>query len=213
MKRAWLPVIGVLTAGCGGGDARPAVTRVDSAGVEIVTYDGPDVTLAWTFDSLFALGGSDEGEDSFYAVRGRVVRADAAGNLYVLDASAKRIVVFDSAGVFVRAMGGPGGGPGEMEWPIALAVAPDGRAGAYDIAKRIPIIAEVAAGPDDTWWVRRRDAAGVDVYAADGAYLGTLPPSAPYPLVTLPGSRIAGIVTDELDVERLVIYRVRMTDP
>jgi hypothetical protein len=357
------------------------VTRVDSAGVEIVTYAGPDVPLAWTFDSLYALGGSDDGEDSFYQVHRALVGADAAGHLYVLDRSAKRIVVFDSTGAFVRAMGGPGGGPGEMEFPFAVAVAPDGRAGAYDMTKRalvwfgpdnaildqerivggfhggslhvsdsglvlparvwggdvsdpgrdelvraagadtarlvsvvgapgkatffkscgmgisgvppvfwpalrwaaagnrvavttaaryevlllsgtdsthlirrpmepaaatteaaareigdafrvmtsggervcdtdevveqmgvadhIPIIAEIAAGPNGTWWVRRRDAAGVDVYAADGAYLGTLPASAPYPLVSLPGGRIAGIVTDELDVERLVVYRVR----
>jgi hypothetical protein len=356
------------------------VTRVDSAGVEIVTYDGPDVPLDWAFDSLFALGGSEGGEDSFYEVARAVVGTDASGNLFVLDRSAKRIVVFDSTGGFVRAVGGPGGGPGEMEWPMALAVAPDGRAGAYDIAKRalvwfgpdnaildqeliaggfhggslhvsdsglilpwrawggdvsdpgrdellrvgggdtvrlvsvpgapgkatffkscgmgisgippvfwpslrwaaagnrvavtavagydvlllsgadpthivrrpmepaaatteaaareigdafrvgttggervcdtdevveqlgvadhVPIIAEISAGPDDTWWVRRRDAAGVDVYAADGAYVGTLPASAPYPLLSLPGGRIASIVTDELDVNRLVIYRV-----
>jgi hypothetical protein len=383
VKPTWLAALAVLAAACGG-DGGPSVTRADSAGVEIVTYAGPDVPLAWTFDSLFTLGGSDEGEDSFYEVHPAVVGADAAGLLYVLDRSAKRIVVFDSTGAFVRAMGGPGGGPGEMEWPGALAVAPDGRAGAYDFAKRalvwfgpdnalldqelivggfnggalhvsdtglvlpwrvwggevsdpgrdellrvaggdttrlvsvpgapgkstffkscgmgisgippvfwpslrwaaagdrvavttvaryevlllsgadsthiirrlmepaaatteaavreigdafrvrttggeracdtdevveqlgvadhIPIIAEIAAGPDDTWWVRRRAAAGVDVYAADGAYLGTLPASAPYPLVSLRGSRIAGIVTDELDVQRLVVYRVRMDD-
>jgi hypothetical protein len=59
--------------------------------------------------------------------------------------------------------------------------------------------------------VQRRDSAGVDVFAGDGGYLGTLPATAPYPAVSLPGDRIAGIVTDELDVQRLVIYRVHMT--
>lgn len=385
MQRSWLPAVALLAGACGTGDGRPAVTRADSAGVQIVTYAGPDVPLAWTFDSLFALGGSEDGADAFYEARRGLVRGDSAGNLYVLDASAKRIVVFDSSGGFVRAMGGPGGGPGEMQWPVGLAVAPGGRAGAYDVTKgamvwfgpdatildqqalpagfhggllhatggglvlpfrvwdgdvshpgrdelvrvdgadtiplvsvagppgkavmfkscgmgisgvppvfwpsvrwaargdrvavatvaryevfflsggdsthvvrrslepapatipaakaeigdafrvmtsagervcdtdevvdqlgvaeRIPVIAEIADGPDGTWWVRRRDAAGVDVLAADGAYLGTLPASAPYPLVTLPGGRIASAVTDDLDVERLVIYRVRMTAP
>jgi hypothetical protein len=78
-------------------------------------------------------------------------------------------------------------------------------------AERIPIIAEIAAGPDGTWWVRRRAHGGADVFAADGEYLGTLPGSAPYPLLALPGTRIASIAVDSLDVERLVVYRVRTT--
>lgn len=381
MRRVCLVGLLVLVAACGG-DHQRATTRVDSAGVEIVTYAGPDVPLAWSFDSLFALGGADSGPQSFYQLRGGVVGADAAGNLYVLDAAAKHIVVFDSTGALLRTMGREGGGPGEMRWPITLVVAPDGRAAAFDIGKgglvwfgregaildpvplqglysggamhatahalllssriwnddptdpgrqellsvagddtvhlvsvpsppgkavqfkscgmsisgmtpifspsvrwaaaddrvavtavtgyevmllmgsdtthllrrplepepataaaaaeqvgdkfrvmssageivcktdevvegigyadRIPIIAEIAAGPDSTWWVRRREAAGVDVYAADGGYLGTLPGSAPYPVISLPGRRIGSIVADELDVQRLVVYRVRM---
>ncbi len=381
-KRTWLPVLGVLVAACGG-EHRSATTRVDSAGVEIVTYAGPDVPLAWSFDSLFALGGADSGAQAFYQVNSGVVRGDAAGNIYVLDEGAKRIVVFDSDGAFLRAMGRAGGGPGELQWPIGLVVAPDGRSAVFDLGKgglvwygpnaeilnptpltggfngsrihatadalvlarrtwnsgpsdpgrqellsiggedtvrlvsvpsapgkavefkscglaisgmtpifspsvrwaaagdrvavttttgyeimlltgpdmtqlvrrplepeaataeaaakqvgdkfrvmssggeivcktdevvqgigfadHIPIIDEIAAGPDSTWWVRRREGAGVDVYAADGEYLGTLPGSAPYPLIWLPGHRIAAVVTDELDVQRLVIYRVGMT--
>jgi hypothetical protein len=46
---------------------------------------------------------------------------------------------------------------------------------------------------------------------ADGEYLGTLPGRAPYPLLTLPGDRIAALAADSLDVERLVVYRVRAT--
>ncbi len=93
---------------------------VDSAGVEIATYAGPDVPLDWRFDSLFALGDTDAGEQSFYELQGGVVGADARGNLYVLDTSAKRIAVFDSAGRFVRLMGKPGGGPGEGGAPRGL---------------------------------------------------------------------------------------------
>lgn len=381
MSRIGLVGLLVLVAACGG-DQQRATTRVDSAGVEIVTYAGPDVPLAWSFDSLFALGGADSGPQAFYQLRGGLVGADAGGNLYVLDEGAKHIVVFDSTGALVRTMGREGGGPGEMKWPITLVVAPDGRSAAYDMgtgrlvwfgsdgaigdlvslkglynggtiratanglllpsrtwsdspdepgrdellsiaggdtarlvskpsagkaitlkscgmsisgvsvifapsvrwaaagdrvaattvtdyeimlltgrdtthilrrplkpevataeaaakqvgdrfrvasssageivcktdevvselgfADRIPIIAEIAAGPDSTWWVRRRPAAGTDVYAADGEYVGTLPGSAPFPLLALPGHRIASIVTDDLDVQRLVLYRVRM---
>jgi hypothetical protein len=370
----------LILAACGGGDRRALATRVDSAGVEIVTYGGPDVALDWQFDSLFTLGGADSGPQSFYQLRGGVVRADVAGRLYVLNASAKRIVVFDSAGRFLRSMGEPGGGPGELQWPVTLVVTPDGRAAAIDIGKHalvwfgadgavldqtpqppdymgagiyatdnaviypsrtwgngtdeggrselvraaaddtsrlvsvptppgktiqlqscgmgftgmvpiftpeirwaaagdrvayatsasyqvtlagagpvrvvrrplepehateeaaleaigagmrvvtpggervckpeevvrergyadhIPVIAEIAAGPGDTWLVRRRGRGGADVFAADGDYLGMLPASAPFPVLALPGSRIATIAADSLDVERLVVYRVR----
>jgi hypothetical protein len=370
-----------LAAGCAGGDAGPVSTRTDSAGVTIVRYDGPDVPLPWTFDSLFSLGGADSGLASFYELRGGVVGADSGGNIYVLDTGAKRIAVFDSLGRDVRAMGGPGGGPGEMEWPIGLVVRPDGRTAAFDIGKRglvwfgpageileqeplpayrggvgihssgpaltfpaqhlepqsgvatnrlirveagdtavlasrsatlhsvffkscgigisamepifapsvrwaaagdrtavsmgaeyevrvfggpelrsivrrplepvvatadaaredvgpgmiittpsgkktcdteevveqrgfadqIPAIAGIAAGPDGTWWVHRhagRDGYAFDVFAADGDYVGTLPASAPYPLITMPGGRLGAVVTDELDVDRVVVYRL-----
>jgi hypothetical protein len=377
MLMAWLPLV---AAACGGGNRRALTTRVDSAGVEIVTYAGADVRLDWQFDSLFALGGADAGEQSFYQLGTGEVGADAAGRLYVLDASAKHIAVFDSAGRFLRLMGKPGGGPGELQWPIALVVTPGGHAAAVDIGKhalvwfaadgtlleqtpqlpgyvggdiratedaliypsrawgngadeggrdellqvadgdtlrlvsvrkppgksirlascgmgftgmtpiftpsvrwavaggrvayatdagyevtlagagptrvvrralqperateqaalaevgrgmrvvvgggervckgeevvreqgfadRIPIITRIAAGPDEAWWVRRRAAAGVDVFASDGEYLGTLPAAAPYPTLVLPGRRIGAVVKDSLDVERLVVYQVR----
>jgi len=381
--RGLVLIVGVAGGtACAGGGADAASVRTDSAGLTIVTVTADDVPLAWQFDSLFTLGGADSGPQAFYQLRDGVVGTDGAGDLFVLDTDAKRVVVFDSLGTFVRSMGAPGGGPGELQWPIAMVVAPDGRTGVFDIGKgglvrfdaggtaleqvslrgrysggtihesddalfvtsrawgedpggpgreelmrfaegdtvalisvprpggqmvelkscgmsfsgmppiftpglrwagaqdriavaasagyevvllagtdttaivrrplepepadataaaeevgdrfrvatsggvrvcktdevveqvgyaeRIPIIAEVVAGPDSTWWVRRRNAAGVDVYAADGSYVGTLPGSAPFPVVALPGRRIASIVTDDLDVERLVVYRVRM---
>jgi hypothetical protein len=67
----------------------------------------------------------------------------------------------------------------------------------------------MASGPDGTWWVRRHAEGGIDVLAADGGYIGTLPDTAPFPVAVLSGSRIAAIVTDELDVDHLVIYRLR----
>jgi hypothetical protein len=376
-----LPVLAVVAASCADGHAGPVSTRTDSSGVTIVRYEGPDVPLSWTFDTLFSLGGADSGLASFYELRGGVVGADSGGNIYVLDTGAKRIAVFDSLGRAVRAMGGPGGGPGEMEWPIALVVSPDGRAAAFDIGKRglvwfgpggeileqepapayrggvglnsygpaltfptqtlepasgvatsrmirvvagdttvlvsqsvtqrsvffkscgiginamppifspsirwaaagdrtavttvpeyevrvfagsalrsvirrplepaagteeaarkdvgpgmtiitplgkkvceveevvdqrgfadrIPIIIEIAAGPDGSWWIQRHAAGAedvVDVFAADGDYIGTLPASAPYPVVAMPGGRLGAVVRDELEVDRLVVYRL-----
>jgi len=380
IRRFLLGAVAVGCAACGGRGGSDRSVRTDSAGLTIIRATPTDVPLAWTFDSLFTLGGMDSGPQAFYQLRDGVVGADTGGDIFVLDTDAKRIVVFDSAGAFLRSMGAPGGGPGELQWPIALVVRPGGAAAAFDIGKgglvwfdaagaagdqvplrdwynggtihatgdalflanrdfgdeaasagseelvrltdadtiplvafarpsagvvqlkscgmsirgippvftpslrwaangnriavaggvayevlllagtdtvgivrrpleteaasrdaaaeeigerfrvatsegvrvckaddvveqlgyaeRIPIIADVAAGPDGTWWVRRRNHGGADVFAADGSYLGTLPESAPFPVLALPGRRVASIAVDEMDVERLVVYRV-----
>jgi hypothetical protein len=376
----WAALSASLTA-CAGADA-PLVERADSAGVEIVTHTGPDRPLAWTFSEVFSLGGEETEEESFYQIGVTAIGVDAAGNVYVLDTSAKRVVVFDVEGAFLRSMGGEGGGPGEMNFPLALVVSPDGIASVFDIAKIgfvrfgpdgeileelrttfqyrgglmrhvggtlvapvgdfdsergvstngliaisgedtaritvlegpasgvvtlescgmqigglapvfwprlrwspagtsvavalgasyaiavyenaaavrsirrrveptpaneeaalaavgenmrvmtpggvrvcdaaevveqrgvadvVPAIAELAEGPDGTLWVRRSTGPGgprpIDVFGADGIYLGTLPDDAPFPVAVM-GSRIAAIETDEMDVERLVVYEV-----
>jgi hypothetical protein len=122
-------------AACGGTGGE-SVERADSAGVEIVMQRGPDVPLEWTFTRLFSLGGKDTEEESFYQVGSTTVGVDAAGNVYVLDTSAKRVVVFDADGALLRMMGGEGGGPGEMQFPFALTVTPEGVVEVFDIGKR-----------------------------------------------------------------------------
>ncbi len=118
----------------GGGES---VVVSDSAGIRIVSNLGADQPLNWTFSPSFALGGQDEGPESFYNVRRSSVGTDAAGNIYVLDADGHRIIMFDSSGEFVRAMGREGEGPGELSWPFGLSVRPDGTVLVDDIGKGI----------------------------------------------------------------------------
>lgn len=47
---------------------------------------------------------------------------DASMNLYVADAKRRQIMIFDSLGLFLRSVGGPG----ELERPTGVAVSPDG---------------------------------------------------------------------------------------
>lgn len=376
--------LGCLVA-CSSGESSVAVTRTDSAGVEIVVSRGPDRALTWTFTPLFRLGGAEEGAESFYRVGRHGVAADTAGRLYILDRQAHRVVVFDSAGRYLRSMGQRGGGPGELDWPFNLSVADDGTVSIYDMGKRafvrfgwdgsplehlrpeirytgpflevtsagvffssddydgttetnrsgiswwrddtvttvtsmprapapqvrfptcgvsfpapavfspalrwdaagdgvvanrsaayaidvyrggsqvssvrrdlpptpatrelaiaelgegrqvnfgrgpctippeewvtqagfaetVPAIAEILTAPDGSIWVRRTAAGDepqlTDVFSADGAYIGTLPPGSPFPLAFLPGSRLAARETDDLDVQRLVVYAVEAT--
>jgi len=121
---------------CGEADSHHGMQRADSAGVEIVTYEGPDVTLGWRFELAFTLGGKETDEESFYELSGAYVGVDGTGNIYVLDTSGKRVMVFDADGGFLRSMGSEGGGPGEVRFPFALGVSPSGVASVFDISKR-----------------------------------------------------------------------------
>ena len=66
----------------------------------------------------------------------RQVGFDAAGNLYVLDTQASRMVVVDRAGDFVRMFGTQGEGPGEWREPAGAAVMRDGRVVVADAGHR-----------------------------------------------------------------------------
>lgn len=123
--------------GCGGdGGGGSAVVRRDSAGLEIVRNGRADRKLEWSFTRLFALGGEDEGPESFYEVSAAQVDTDGRGRIYVLDGEGGRVAVFDSAGRPVRTMGRPGGGSGELEQPFHLVVGPADTVYVYDFPKR-----------------------------------------------------------------------------
>jgi hypothetical protein len=123
-------------AGCERAPDEPApAERADSAGIQIVTNRGPDRPLALTFTKRFVLGGKDEGPESFFRVATGDVGIDGAGNIYILDAQAKRIVIFDSTGKFVRTLGSRGAGPGEMQLPSTVHVSRSGEVFLHDVLK------------------------------------------------------------------------------
>jgi hypothetical protein len=126
----------ILTA-CGAGSERPLTAeRSDSAGIEIVMNRGPDRALSWTFTRTLTLGGDDEGPESFYRVIDGRVGFDAAGNIYVLDSEAQHVLVFDATGTYLRTMGAPGQGPGEIQFPGRMHVSPEGVVSVLDFSKQ-----------------------------------------------------------------------------
>lgn len=97
-------------------------------------------------------------------------------------------------------------GGGRCEIPAAELV--EGRG----FALQVPVIENLALTPSSEVWVARTSAGPdpsetIDIFATDGTYTGTL---AGYemPLVFLPGDRIGLKETDQLDIDRLVIYQV-----
>lgn len=88
---------------------------------------------------LFTVGRAEgNGADVFGAVGD--VGFDAAENLYVLDRLNARVVVFDSTGRYVRAMGRRGGGPGELGAPQQMAVTGTGDVIVSDIGRRALVV-------------------------------------------------------------------------
>lgn len=86
-----------------------------------------DRPLEFRFEDLYRLGTlAGEAWEQFGDVL--EVGFDGAGNLYVLDRQAERVVVAGPAGEFVREFGRRGEGPGEFEEVHGLAVMRDGRA-------------------------------------------------------------------------------------
>jgi len=80
-------------------------------------------------------------------------------------------------------------------------------------AEAVPWISQVTVAPSGEVWVLRKEVgegrpAPVDVFDSNGAYVGTLPPGAPFPLAFLDADHFGAVETDELDVSRLVIYSV-----
>ena len=117
----------------GGGSA---VVMTDSAGVTIVrSTSSTDSPALFVSNPVLTLGGKDTPEESFYRVTSANVGTDDNGNMYVLDADAYQVQVFDSIGRHLRTLGGQGGGPGELQLPFALAVAEDGRVWVADVGK------------------------------------------------------------------------------
>jgi hypothetical protein len=70
----------------------------------------------------------------------------------------------------------------------------------------------IVIGPDSSLWVERGrakdDPPVVDVFSADGDYVGTLPAGSPMPALFLQSGDAIALVEDDLDVQRIVACRI-----
>lgn len=107
-------VVAVAGTACGSGEG--------AAGGGL---DSPDRRLDLALDTIYTIGAiAGESWETFGSIE--QVAFDSAGRLYVFDQQNSRIVVVGPDGGFLREIGKSGGGPGELNMPIAMAVAQDG---------------------------------------------------------------------------------------
>ena len=82
---------------------------------------GQPATLNLREEVTFGLG--DNPDEAFSEVSASVV--DDAGTVYALDVKDRKIKVFDKTGKFLRLIGKPGQGPGELGMPAAIQLTGD----------------------------------------------------------------------------------------
>jgi len=146
----------VLTAwfgvACGGGESRWAGTISDSAGVTIVSNTDVGIWAAGeecTLEEELRIGAL-EGTAEYQFGQVGEISVDSKGFIYVLDSQAQHIQIYSPEGVYERTVGTRGGGPGELQWGLALLM-----------------------GPGDTLLVPDRQNLRFNRYAPDGSSAGS----------------------------------------
>jgi 6-bladed beta-propeller protein len=81
----------------------------------------------WQLEELWTVGGEDD-EDVLFGIITQV-EIDNENNIYLLDNQLSQVQVFSSDGEFLRTIGRPGEGPGEVSNPSAMTLLPDGSVG------------------------------------------------------------------------------------
>ena len=139
---------------CSGGD-RWTGTVTDSAGVLIVTNTEDGVwgpSEAWTFEEDLRIG-AVEGDLDYQFGQVGTIAVDSKRNIYVSDIQARQVKVYSQDGTFVRTVGGPGAGPGELSPQAAYAL----------------------IAPGDTLLVPDTQNRRINRYAPDGTILESVP--------------------------------------
>jgi sugar lactone lactonase YvrE len=123
--------LALALAACGGGETGQAGPATG--------LDAPDRTLELTTEPVYEVGGMAASD---WAAFGEVTALsfDADGNLYIRDTQADRITVLDSDGEFLRTVGSPGEGPGEISNPMGFATFGDGRVAIFDFGHRAWVV-------------------------------------------------------------------------
>lgn len=145
---AWL---GGCQAGNDSGNGATIVRDTLPSGIPRVV-SVPTVQPGWTLQEELRVGTiGDGGPDSFAQIKGLAVLAD--GGFAVLEAQASELRVFGPDGSHLATHGRQGQGPGEMESPNGLMLAPDGRLWVPDPnGQRMSIFDPVAGFVESVRW-------------------------------------------------------------
>ena len=109
-------LLALFAVGCAGGEGSWSGSISDSAGVVMVSNTDQGVwssSSQWTLEEELRIG-TVEGDPNLMFGTVGMIGVDSEGNLYVMDSQAQRVQVFSAGGEFLRTIGRPGAGPGEL---------------------------------------------------------------------------------------------------
>ena len=208
-----LAVAVLLTAACAGGEDEPDAPVVERTTVGDTTIVRTVSGSVWGDTARLVeevrIGALEGPEEVTFGRVGQIVPAPDGG-VDIFDSQAIAMRRYDSAGTFVKKIGGRGQGPGEYEQLIGLRKLSDGRIVAYD-GRTSRITSYSSAGePLETWPlqlpVRMFSDNAFNVDRTDHMYVQTARPRTQMGLST-PSIllRIApgGAVVDTIDVPQL----------
>ena len=116
-----------LSVACAGDSDPPLSTEVDTIGGVVVVRNGPvglwRESEKWQVVQEFRVGNvwGATGDEDLTTPRNNSVTLGPNGQIFVLEWSTDRVVVFSGEGQFVRSFGGPGDGPGDLRNPMGMA--------------------------------------------------------------------------------------------
>lgn len=133
--KAALLLAGAASLGCvdprGSGASRAPDPEVDTIDGVVHVWNPPQGAWtegeAWSVEEVLRLGGLRGPEEELFGSAVLTTLTGPGGLLYVQDRQAERIAVFSAPGDFIRHVGAPGEGPGELSFPSALTVDGFGR--------------------------------------------------------------------------------------
>lgn len=104
----------------------------------------------------------------------------------------------------------------ELTAPVRCRISPTELVEARGFAPAVPAISGLAVAPDGTLWVRRGRVNGeaepsIDVYGANGGYMGTLPPGSPFPVAFAGRAsdyRVVSLEPTDTDTIEIVLHRI-----
>lgn len=99
-----------------------------------------DLPLDWRLEPRWQVGGATDGELLLVQLFAKDLATDAHGNLYVIDRTQNRVVVYDESGRLARTLGRKGMGPGELTAAVALDVSAEGEVRVDDVEKRAVVV-------------------------------------------------------------------------
>lgn len=146
-RAAWVVSLAALLVACG--EEPATVSARDSAGIRITTIGlRPTAVPEWHLldPPLVQLTGAEAGDTAAFA-NVTAVRWLPSGRLVVADAGARRLLVYDSTGAFVRSLGRAGDGPGEFRRIATVTAMPGDSIAVFDATHRRVSVWHPEVGP------------------------------------------------------------------